>query len=107
MLYKATVCPRSSDPFYIVSYYINKLLLLGHTVVNFRAPFANRTIEKKMSFVISLSWICQLSSFLRCSGSNGVPPWPKRFRKKRCIFINLLKCYIPPIQADIKILTLK
>ena len=27
-----TVCPRSSDPFYIVSYYKNGALLLGHTV---------------------------------------------------------------------------
>ena len=28
-----TVCPRSSDPFYIVNYYINGWLLLGHTAV--------------------------------------------------------------------------
>ena len=27
-----TVCPRTSDPLYIVSYYINGSLLLGHTV---------------------------------------------------------------------------
>ena len=27
-----TVCPRSSDSFYVVSYYINGSLLLGHTV---------------------------------------------------------------------------
>ena len=29
-----TVCPRSSDPFYIVSYYKNGSLLLGHTVIS-------------------------------------------------------------------------
>ena len=29
---KATVCPRSSDPFYIVIYYIKRSLLSGHTV---------------------------------------------------------------------------
>ena len=28
-----TVCPGSSDPFHIVSYYINGSLLLGHTVL--------------------------------------------------------------------------
>ena len=27
-----TVCPRSSNPFYIVSYYINGSLILGHSV---------------------------------------------------------------------------
>ena len=27
-----TDCPRSSDPFYIVSYYIKWVTLLGHTV---------------------------------------------------------------------------
>ena len=28
-----TVCPRSSDPFYNVTYYINGALLPGHTAV--------------------------------------------------------------------------
>ena len=27
-----TICPGSSDPFYIVSYYINWVILPGHTV---------------------------------------------------------------------------
>ena len=31
-----TICPRSSDPFYIVSYYIKwVIILLGHTVIVF------------------------------------------------------------------------
>ena len=30
-----TVCPRSSDPFYILSYYIKWSLLLGHIVLDF------------------------------------------------------------------------
>ena len=30
--YKHTACPGSSDPFYIVTYYINGSILLGHTV---------------------------------------------------------------------------
>ena len=29
-----TVCPRSSDPFYILIYYINGLILPGHTAPN-------------------------------------------------------------------------
>ena len=28
-----TVCPRSSDPFYVVSYYKNGSLLPGHTLL--------------------------------------------------------------------------
>ena len=32
----ATVCPRSVDPFYIVGYYMNGLLLLGHIVITLK-----------------------------------------------------------------------
>ena len=46
----STVCPRSSDPFYIVIYYVNNLL--GHTVV--QCPSDKIQIQiplKKKNFV--------------------------------------------------------
>ena len=33
--HKPTVCPRGSDPFHIVTYFIKYELLLGHTVCFF------------------------------------------------------------------------
>ena len=45
MLRGDTVCPKSSDPFHIVSYYINGSLLLGHTVVAVHVSRRGRRIQ--------------------------------------------------------------
>ena len=33
------MCPRSSDPFYVVTYFINGSLLLGHVVFYFTGVY--------------------------------------------------------------------
>ena len=46
-----TVCPRSSDPFYVVSYYI-KLLLLGQTVPCGNSYILDRSTRKPMITIL-------------------------------------------------------
>ena len=49
-----TLCPGSSDSFYVVTHYLNGSLLPGHTVLCERPPppvkFVRYIITKKMSF---------------------------------------------------------
>ena len=46
-----TVCPRNSDPFYIVSYCMKWSLLLGHTVSDNQI---NRVTAKQIHRAVSL-----------------------------------------------------
>ena len=50
-----TVCPRSSDPFYIVNHYIKWVLILGHTV---RKAFSGSRSTEKQNVILSHCSIC-------------------------------------------------